>query len=58
MIDVAKKHQIRIAERTLQMNDVFARIMGGPSKEEARRILRAAGYSESRIKMIEEGKAK
>jgi len=38
--DIAKKHQRKIAKKTLKMNDVFANIMGGPNKEEAKKILK------------------
>jgi len=37
---VFDKHQIAIAKRTLQMNDVGANIMGGMTKAEARNILK------------------
>lgn len=39
-LSVPEKHQLRIARRTLKMSDVGALIMGGPSKDEARRIIR------------------
>jgi hypothetical protein len=38
-LSVPEKHQLRIARDTLKMSDVGARIMGGPSKEEARAII-------------------
>jgi hypothetical protein len=38
-MDVPEKHQLNIARKTLKMNDVFARIMGGMTKEEAREII-------------------
>jgi len=38
--DVPTQHQIRIAEETLKMSDVMARVMGGMTKDEARAILR------------------
>ena len=41
MIDVARKHQLRIARDTLRMSDVGALIMGGMTKDEARAILAA-----------------
>lgn len=37
---VPEQHQRKIAAQTLRMSDVFARIMGGMTKEEARRVLR------------------
>lgn len=38
-LSVPERHQLRIARKTLKMSDVGARIMGGPSKDEARRII-------------------
>jgi len=38
-LSVPEKHQLRVARQTLKMSDVGARIMGGPSKDEARRII-------------------
>ena len=48
--DVFFKHQVNIAKKTLKMNDVGVSIMGGMTKEEAREILRKAGWSDSKIK--------
>ena len=39
MKDVAKQHQLKIARATLKMNDAGANIMGGMTKNEARRFL-------------------
>ncbi len=36
-------HQLKIAIKTLQMNDAMAGVMGGPSKDEARQTLLAYG---------------
>ena len=38
-LSVPEQHQLRIAKDTLKMSDVGARIMGGPTKEEAREII-------------------
>jgi len=38
-LSVPEKHQLRIAQKTLKMTDIGALIMGGPSKDEARRII-------------------
>jgi hypothetical protein len=38
-LSVPERHQLKIARDTLKMNDVFARIMGGPSKDESREII-------------------
>jgi hypothetical protein len=39
-LSIFDRHQIKIAKSTLKMNDVGVTIMGGMTKEEARRILR------------------
>jgi hypothetical protein len=39
MIDIARKHQLRIARDTLKLSDTGALIMGGMTKDEARQIL-------------------
>lgn len=45
----------RVLRQTLRMNDVMARVMGGPSKEEARKVLKSKfGYSDKRIAKLEE----
>jgi hypothetical protein len=38
-LTVPEKHQLKIARDTLRMNDVMARIMGGPNRAEARAII-------------------
>ncbi len=38
-LSVPEKHQLRIARDTLKMTDAMARVMGGPSKDEAREII-------------------
>lgn len=38
-LSVPEKHQLKIAKKTLRMNDVFSLVMGGPSKSEAREII-------------------
>jgi hypothetical protein len=38
-LSVFDKHQIKIAKRTLEMNDVGVMVMGGMTKAEARDIL-------------------
>ena len=45
--DVPTQHQRKIAKDTLKMNDVFANIMGGPSKEEAKKILKKKQRNEA-----------
>lgn len=52
--DVATRHQIKIAKDTLKMSDAGVMIMGGMDKEEARRVLKKAGYSDSQIRAMEE----
>ena len=39
VLSVPERHQLRIAYDTLKMSDVGARIMGGPTKEQARQII-------------------
>lgn len=39
-LTIPERHQLKVARDTLKMNDAFARIMGGPSKQEAREIIR------------------
>ncbi|KKN35472.1 hypothetical protein LCGC14_0783240 [marine sediment metagenome] len=39
MATIPEKHQIKIAKSTLKMSDVGAMIMGGMTKDEARKIL-------------------
>lgn len=38
-LSVPEKHQLKIARQTLRYSDVGAKIMGGPTKEEARAII-------------------
>ena len=42
-LSVPEKHQLKIARDTLKMSDVGAMIMGGPSKEQAREIIKRLG---------------
>lgn len=53
-MSVFDKHQKRIAKNTLRMSDVGARIMGGMTKPEARRILSRLGLSQTAIDKIEQ----
>lgn len=53
-MDVFRKHQLRIARDTLRLSDVGARVMGGPSKEEARAFLRQAGWTDAEIRAWED----
>ena len=39
-LTVPEKHQLRIARQTLKLSDVGSLILGGPSKAEAREIIR------------------
>jgi len=45
-LTVFEKHQLKIARDTLKMNSVFANIMSGPTKEEAKKII---AYLENKI---------
>lgn len=40
ILSVPEQHQLKVARDTLKMNDVMARVMGGPSKAEARAIVK------------------
>jgi hypothetical protein len=39
-LSVPEQHQLRIARKTLTYSDVGARIMGSPTKAEARQIIK------------------
>lgn len=39
-LSIPEKHQLKIAKDTLKMPDAMARVMGGPTKEEAREIIK------------------
>ncbi len=39
-LSVPEQHQLKIARKTLTYSDVGARIMGGPTKAEARAIIK------------------
>lgn len=39
MLTVPEKHQLKVAKDTLKMNDVMARVMGGMTKEQARKVV-------------------
>jgi len=47
-LTVPERHQLAIARKTLTYNDVGASIMGGPSKEESREIIRRLTGKEPR----------
>ena len=38
-LTIPEKHLLKIARDTLRMPDAMARVMGGPSKDEAREII-------------------
>jgi len=38
-LTIPEKHQLRVARQTLKYSDIGARIMGGPTKDEARAII-------------------
>ena len=39
-LTIPEQHQLKIARKTLTYSDVGARIMGGPTKAEAREIIK------------------
>lgn len=52
-LTVFDRHQERIAAQSLRLHDAMVAVAGGPSKEEARRILRGLGWTEERIATAE-----
>lgn len=48
-------HELQIAKKTMKMNDVGAMIMGGQTKEEARKILKEYGLEKSNEDDLEKG---
>lgn len=40
VLSVPERHQLKIARSTLHMPDAVAGVMGGPTKEQAREIIR------------------
>lgn len=52
-LSVPEKHQKKIAIDTLKMHDVGANIMGGMTKEEARKFLSKIGYTDEKITKLE-----
>lgn len=52
-LTVPQQHQLKIAKKTLKMNDVMANIMGGMNKAEARAFLKSIGWSDQKIKKAE-----
>ncbi len=53
-LSVPEQHQFKIAKSTLKMSEIGARIMGGMTKDEARKFLREkAGWSEQDIVKFE-----
>ncbi|MBA58529.1 MAG: hypothetical protein CMQ40_05085 [Gammaproteobacteria bacterium] len=53
--DVALRHQIKIATRTLHLNDAGAVVLGGMSKQEAYDLLRDNGYSHDKLVRMQGG---
>lgn len=55
-LSVPEKHQLNIAKKTLGYSDIGANIMGGMTKDEARKFLKSIGYTDREIKKMEESK--
>ena len=55
-LSIPEKHQRNIAIKTLKYSDIGAQIMGGTTKEEARKFLKSIGYTDREIKKLEESK--
>ena len=53
--DEAIKHQIRIAKRTLHVNDACAQKFGGMSKQSAYDFLRDCGYTHRKLVRMQGG---
>lgn len=54
-MDTFTKHQFKIAKDTLHLSDMGVKILGGMSKEEARKFLaEKMGWSPIKIKQWEE----
>ncbi len=51
--DVFARHQTKIARNTLRLTDAGASILGGMTREEARRYLKSVGWNEERIRREE-----
>ena len=54
-VDVALRHQIKVATRTLHLNDAGAVVLGGMSKQEAYDLLRDCGYSHVKLERMQGG---
>jgi len=52
-LSVPEKHQKNIAIKTLKMHDTAAFIMGGMSKDEARKFLQSIGYTDAQVRKLE-----
>ena len=53
-LTVPQKHQLNVAKKTLKMSDAGARIIGGMTKEEARKFLKdVVGWSDAQISKLE-----
>ena len=53
-LSVPEKHQKKVALQTLKYSDVGASIMGGMTKDEARKFLKSIGYTANQIKKLDE----
>jgi len=53
-LSIFQQHQKKIAIRTLKMSDAGALVIGGMNKVEARAFLKKIGYTDEKIKKIEE----
>ena len=53
-MDIPTKHQLAIAKSTLRMSAIGAQIMGGMNHEQAHAFLKSQGWSDKRIKQLED----
>jgi len=51
-LSVPEQHQLKIAKDTLRMPDAMARVMGGPTKEQAREIIKELTGKEAKDETI------
>ena len=49
-----QKHQLKIAKDTLKMSDAGAKVMGGMTKNDAKKFLKSIGWSDKKISSYEE----
>jgi hypothetical protein len=51
-LSTPEKHQETIAIKTLKMADAMVGVMGGMTKDEAKKFLKSIGYTDDEIKKL------